>query len=234
MTLPAIEIPVYEVKLSVLNKTVKYRPYTVKEEKTLLMAVESQDEKQIFETSLRCCDSCVLDDSVKIEDLSILDLELLMISIRSKSVGESVDVKVSCEECDHKLDIKVDVTKMKLKKKGKPKDTIMLDETYGVKLKLPSIDSVYSSLVNKTDELTAILLACIDFVYDNETTYSFKDYTEEEKIDFVEKMTVQNVKKINDLFIDKLPSNCVELSVTCPSCKTENKKTVDNLLDFFI
>lgn len=234
MTLPAIEIPVYEVKLPTLNKTVKYKPYTVKEEKILLMAIESNDEKQIFETSLRCCDSCILDDSVKIEELSVLDLELLMISIRSKSVGETVDVRVTCEECNHTLDIKADITKMKVKKKGKPKDTIMLDETYGVKLKLPSIDSVYDSLVNKTDELTSTLLACIDFVYDDETTYSFKDYTEEEKTDFIEKMTVENVKKINELFIDKLPSNCIDLSFTCPSCGKENKKTMENLLDFFI
>lgn len=233
MPLPAIEIPVHEVKLFGLNRKVKYRPYTVKEEKSLLMAVESQDEKTIFETSLRCCDSCLLEDDVKVEELSVLDLETLLISIRSKSVGENVDVRVACKQCEHKMDISADVTKMRIEKKGKPKDTIMLDETYGVKLKTPSLESVYAGIAGKADEITGAILSCVDFVYDNETTYSFKDYTEEEKIEFVENLSVESVKKINELFIDKLPSNVLDVSFTCPSCGAENEKKVDNLLDFF-
>ena len=233
MGLPAIEIPVHEVKLFGLNKKVKYRPYTVKEEKSLLMAVESQDEKTIFETSLRCCDSCLLEDDIKVEELSVLDLETLLISIRSKSVGEKVDVRVSCKQCEHKMDVSTDITKMRTEKKGKPKDTIMLDETYGVKLKTPSLESVYAGLVGKADEINGALLACIDFVYDEKTTYSFKDYTEEEKIEFVERLSVETVRKINELFIDKLPTNVLDLSFTCPSCGAENEKKVDNLLDFF-
>ena len=233
MSLPTLQIPVYELDLFILGKKVKYRPYTVKEEKTLLMAMESNEEKQIFETSIRCCDACLVDDSVKVEELSVLDLETLLIAIRSKSVGESVELQAKCEACEHKLNLNVDITKMRVEENGEPQDKIMLDETYGIKLRSPSLDSIYLSIVNKTDDISSALLSCIDFVYDETTTYSFKDYTEEEKIQFIDDLSVENVKKINEQFIDKLPSNVIDLSFKCPACEKQNEKTVGNLLDFF-
>jgi hypothetical protein len=233
MSLPKLEIPVYSVKLNDLNKTVKYRPYTVKEEKALLMALESKDEKEIFETSIRCCDSCLITDSVKIEDVSLLDLETLIISIRSKSVGESVKFKATCESCKKDTDLNLDLTEMKCEQPKKPQDEIMLDGTYGVKLKSPSLEDVYSGIVNGTDDMVSSILSCIDFVYDKETTYTFKDYTQEEKVEFIENLSLENVKEINDLFIDRLPKNVIDVEFKCPHCGAQNEKRMDNLIDFF-
>jgi len=233
MALPTLEIPVHSVELRDLNETVKYRPYTVKEEKALLMALESKSEKEIFETSIRCCDSCILTESVKIENLSLLDLETLIISIRSKSVGETVNFKATCEHCEKSMDLNLDLTKIKCEQPKEPQDKIMLDDTYGVKLKTPSLETVYAGIVNKTDDMISSILSCIDFLYDNETTYSFNDYTEEEKIEFIEKLSLDNVKQINDLFIDRLPKNVIDVSYKCPHCGEQNEKRMDNLLDFF-
>ena len=233
MPLPKIEIPVYSVKLHDLKKTVKYRPYTVKEEKALLMAVESRDERQIFETSIRCCDTCVLTETVKVENLSLIDLETLIISIRSKSVSEDVKTKTKCEHCEKETNISIDLTKMKCEQPKKPQDKIMLDKTYGVQLKSPSLESVYQNLLNKTDDGIGSIVSCIDSVYDEETVYSFKDYTEEEKSDFIESLSLETVKKMNDLFLERLPKNVVNIKYNCPQCGEENKKKVDNLIDFF-
>lgn len=233
MSLPKLEIPVYEIKLFEQGKKIKYRPYTVKEEKSLLMAMESKDEKQIFETSIRCCDACLVDKRIKVQDLSVLDLETLLIAIRSKSVGENIDLQAKCDECENKLSLSIDITKMRVEENGEPEYELKLNEDYGVRLRSPSLESIYSSILNKTDETTSALLSCIDFVYNDTKTYSFKDYTEEEKVEFIENLSIENVKDINEKFIDKLPSNVIDLSFTCPACKKENEKTVGNLLDFF-
>jgi len=232
MSLPKIEIPTYSVKLSGINKTIKYRAYTVKEEKVLLMAVQSREHKEVMETILRSCQSCIFDDII-VKDLPITDLEKLMVSIRSKSVGETTKTALSCPYCEEKTDIEINLENMKEISDITIESVVRLNEDYGLQLKPPTMSSINDNLISEQDLLTNSIVSAIESVFDKENVYVFSDYTDDEKNKFVDDLSIEDAKKIAEGYIGKLPKNVIDINYKCPHCNKQIKRELDNLVDFF-
>jgi len=234
MSLPKIEVPMHTVRLTGIKKNVKYRSYTVKEEKILLMAAESRDEKEIMDTIIRLCQSCLLTKEIEIEDLSMHDMEKLLVSIRSKSVGESVKATLPCPECGETTLVDIDLENLTEVGEDSLEDTIMLNEEFGLILKAPSLKSVKTNITDTDQLITNAILSAIESVFDKENVYPFKDYTEEEKAEFVDRLSVEDARKITEGYLEKLPKNVIKLDYKCPHCGHHVKRELDNILDFFI
>ena len=231
MSLPKIDIPTYRAKLK--EGFLKFRPYTVKEEKQLLMASESRDQKLIFETILSLCQSCVLED-IDIMDLPMYDLERILIALRAKSVGEEVKTTVVCDECKSQTDYSINIENIQTEQEDGLQQTIMLNENYGLKMRPPSIRTTGIDTIVKETDIVNILISCIESVFDKENVYSFDDNTKEEKIEFVESLSVEHLKDITDNFFAKLPFNFIDVKFKCPKCGHAIERRVDSILDFFI
>lgn len=230
MSLPTIETPTYVAQLT--DSFVKFRPYTVKEEKQLLMAAESNDPKIIFETTIALCQTCVLDD-IDITDLPLFDLERLLIATRSKSVGEEVKTSMRCPHCEQLTDFVMNVENIKSEKPDGIQNTIMLNEKYGVKLRYPSIKTTGLNLISEKEDIVDILLSCIESVFDENTVYPLKDSTEEEQKAFIESLSVEHIRAITEGFLEKIPTNVINIDFKCPKCQNQIERRLDNLLDFF-
>ena len=141
MPLPKISTPSYELTLPSNGKKVKYRPFLVREEKILIMALETEDPKQITDAVIQILNSCIITRGVKVEKLATFDIEYLFLNIRSKSVGESITVNVTCPD-DEKttVEMTIDLETIKVKKNESHQDTIKLDDNLSLKLKYPSMD----------------------------------------------------------------------------------------------
>ena len=231
MSLPSIETPTYGVNLS--GGLVKFRPYTVKEEKHLLMASQAEDPKEIFETTLALCQGCILDD-IKVTDLPLFDLEKLLIATRSKSVGEEVKTSFRCPHCQKFTEVNINIENIETTQPEGLETTIMIDEKYGMKMRYPSVETTGASLIVEDDDIVGVLLSCIESVFDSETVYPLSDSPEEERREFIESLSVEHIRAITDKFLDKIPSNVVNINYTCPHCKEKVERKLDNLLDFFI
>ena len=231
MSLPSIETPTYGVNLS--GGLVKFRPYTVKEEKHLLMASQSEDAQEIFETTIALCQACILDD-IDITDLPLFDLEKLLIATRSKSVGEEVKTNFRCPHCQKFTEVNVNVDNIETTKPEGLETTIMIDDKYGMKMRYPSVKTTGANLITEEEDLIAVLLACIESVFDSKTVYPLSDSSEEEQREFIESLSVEHIRAITDKFLDKIPSNVIDINYTCPHCQEKVERRLDNLLDFFI
>ena len=150
MPLPKVNTPTYELVLPSTNKKIKYRPFLVREEKILIMALETEDAKQITSSVIEILNACILTRGIKIEKLATFDLEYLFLNVRAKSVGESIDVNVTCPD-DNKttVEVKVDIDSIKIIKNKNHKDTVKLDDTLSLKLNYPSIEQFIEQLNTK-------------------------------------------------------------------------------------
>jgi len=234
MSLPVINAPTYTIDLLSRNGPVRYRPYTVKEEKLLLMAVESKEENQIFEAVVQSCQLCVLDD-IDVSRLPIFELEKLILAIRSKSVGEDVEFRIPCPSCETETKVKIDLTNVKENLHEDIIDKLMLNDDYGIKFKIPTSNDIINVNREKNSEDSIdYLIACIESVYDKENVFNFDDYSHKEKVDFMNSITLDHIKTIKEKFMDKLPKNTITVNYKCPKCKKKIEETVENLIDFFI
>ena len=199
----------------------------------LLLALESEDRENIFDTIVNMCDECLSDDKIKIRDLSLVDLEKLIVTIRSKSVGEEVKTNLKCPHCDELNQVVIDLEKMKEKKDDSIINSLMINETYGIKLRPPTLETVRHDVINQTDPI-GLVSACIDSVYDSDNVWKFSDYTKQEKEEFIEQLSGETLAKLNVDFMSKLPSNVLEIRYTCPKCNEKVENDLENLMDFFI
>ena len=241
MPLPKVSTPVFELDLISSNKKVKFRPFLVKEEKSLLIALESGEEKTIVNTLKSVLKSCILTRGIKVEDLPSFDLEYLFLNIRGKSVGESVDLMVTCQDdgvtqvpltlqmSDIKLDIPDDHT-----------DTIDLGDDLRIKLKYPSFTQFAENnfLASKVKEDQLIDKAfenvcdCIDQVYNSEEAWSASDCTKKELMEFIEQLT-SNQFQIIENFFTTMPKLVYKTKVKNPETKKDNDIVIEGLSNFF-
>lgn len=233
MSLPKIESPVYKVFLDSAGVMVKFKPYTVKQEKLLLIAMESEDPNEIFESTINICQECLMDD-LDVTSLPIQDLEKLLIVIRTKSVGEEISSLMPCDHCGEKTEVNINLESIKQKLDESINNKVMLNDEYGLLMRLPSIKQIGMTKVNIELDPLSIMSHCIDSVFDSENVYKFDEQTEEEKEEFIDSLSSSMVIKIQKEFMDKLPTNVIDINYTCPHCKQKNEREVDNILDFFI
>lgn len=233
MSLPKVDSPTYLVQLTSLDKKIKYRPYTIGEEKVLLMATESESSDDVLDATVNICQACVLDD-IDIQDLPLFDLEKLLIAIRSKSVGETVEVLATCPFCEEKTQVNVDIQNIVTDDREKPTKKIMLSDKVGISLEYPSIRSSTSRSFIHTMNITEAIRCCITQVFNETEVFSFSDEPEEEQTEFIESLSAEHLNTITNEFFDKMPINVIDMDYTCPHCEKKVERRFENLLDFFI
>jgi len=239
MPLPKINTPTYELEIPSTGKKIKYRPFLVREEKILLMALESEDMKQISSGIIQILNDCILTRGVKVQTLATFDIEYLFLNVRAKSVGESVEVSVTCpDDGETTVDMEIDIDSIKVQKDKGHKSIVKLDNKYSMKLKYPSFDQFIDSNFEVGDDTSDIgksldmIISCIEMVYDDEESWSASDCTKKELRDFVDQLNSKQFKEI-EKFFTTMPKLSHTISVKNPNTKIESEVVLEGLASFF-
>ena len=240
MALPTIATPTYTLKVPSTNKSITYRPFLVKEEKILLMAMESEQEQDMADALRQIITNCVSTAGFDAHTLAVFDLEYIFLNLRAKSVGEIAEPTIKCPECDTEIILKVDLTKVKVKKDRKHKNEIPLSENIGVTMQYPDIvdllamESELKEGETEVDRTFTMIMNSIDNIWDEDSVYSAKDHTEEEIITFLESLTTDHFEKIQT-FYDTMPRLEHKIKYKCDAekCKHEDEMVLRGLQDFF-
>ena len=238
MPLPKIATPTYELELPSTGETIKYRPFLVKEEKLLVIALESEDTKQITNAIKAVLKSCVLTKGVKVEQLPTFDIEFLFLNIRGKSVGEDLEVNVTCPDDDEtQVPVTIYLDDIEVQKDDNHSNKIKLDDTIMMELKYPSLDQFIKNNFdfnekNAMDQSFDLIASCIGKVYTEDEVWSTSDCTKKEVKEFLESMNSSQFKDI-EKFFETMPKLSHTLKVTNPKTKVESEVVLEGLASFF-
>ena len=238
MPLPKISTPTYELEIPSTKKKIRYRPFLVKEEKILIIAMESQSDSQIANAVRDVLASCVLTKDVKIEDLSTFDIEYLFLNIRGKSVGEDVEVMVTCPDDDKtKVPILIKLDDIKIKTSKEHSKDIKLDDNLVLRMKYPSLSEFIKSNFDLTgnigvEESFDLIISCIDQIYNEEESWTSADCTKKEMVDFLDQLNSKQFKEIENFF-DTMPKLSHTVKVTNPETKVKSDIVLEGLSSFF-
>lgn len=241
MALPKIETPIYNLIVPSTKKKINYRPFLVKEEKILLMAMESREESEMAAALIQVINNCILEESFDINEIALFDIEYVFLQIRSKSVGELAEPVIKCEKCEGEVQLSVDVSKVKVKFNKKHNKNIKLNKNIGVTMKYPDIIEMVSGgfLTAKEgssesiEKVYNLVKDCIESIYTDDERFYMRDSSEEEKNDFMESLGTEQFKKIQEFF-ETMPSLTHNEKYKCPACNHEDSVTLRGLSDFFI
>ena len=237
MPLPKITTSEHELVLPSNGKTVKYRPFLVKEEKILILALESGNQKEITNAVKQVIKACVITRGIKVEQLPAFDIEYLFLNIRGKSVGESIDLIVTCGD-DGKTEVSVNVPINDIKVITSEEHTtdIEIGDGYAVKMKYPSltqfIENNFTDDNDAVDQSFDIIASCIDMVYNEKDMFAAAECTKKELREWVESLTSAQFAKI-EKFFETMPKLQHTLKVVNPNTKKENTVILEGLTDFF-
>ena len=240
MPLPTIETPTYELKLPSSNKKVKYRPFLVKEEKILIIALESKNQNEITNAVTDVLKKCILTKGVDVDSLPTFDIEFLFLNIRSKSIGEDIKLTVTCPDDNvTKVPVTIYVDEIKVTKpRGHTKD-IKLDDTMTLRMKYPSLSQFISNNFDTDDEPKSmvdktfnVVADCIDVIYTGEDAWEAKDYTPDERLDFVNQLNSKQYKAVEKFFAT-MPKLSHTIEVVNPNTKEKGSVVLEGLADFF-
>ncbi len=237
MGLPKIDLPIYSVHLKSENKDVRFRPFVVKEEKLLIMALESNDYKQIVDTIKQVINNCVVDD-INIDKLPMFEVENIFLNLRARSMGEKVEVTYVCQnivnekKCGGEMDFEVDLLNVATTISN-VSPIVQLTKDIGIKLKFPTFETAQNiKLENNIDVVIKIIKDCTECVFDAEQTYPVSDITEKEFNDFIDNLSQDQFLKIMNFF-DNIPKLSYKGKVTCGRCSKEHDVVLEGILDFF-
>ena len=239
MPLPKISTPTYELALPSTGKKIKYRPFLVKEEKILIMALESENMKQITDAIVQILKDCILTRGVKGQALSTFDIEYLFLNIRAKSVGETVEVNVTCpDDGDTKVQIEIDIDSIKVQKDKSHKNIIKIDDVISMKLKYPSLQQFVENNFEVTDTQSNVdqslkmNTSCIDIIYNEEESWSASDSTQKELEEFIEQLNTKQFKEVENFF-STMPKLSHTIKVKNPNTDVESEVVLEGLGAFF-
>lgn len=235
MTLPTIEYPIIDLPIPSKGIKVKARPFTVKEEKLLLIAATGKDQSEIIRTTYQVINNCLI-DKIDVEELPFFDIDLMFITLRSKSISEKIEMEFRCRNkkedgnnCGAVFPVELDLSETTLS--GALTDgKIELSSKLGVKLKYPS----YATMKRATtlNEEIELILASIEYIYTDTEIYSSKDYTKEQYKDFLEKLTGDQYNKLSD-WVSNFPTFQIRTEAVCPSCGFNHKIKYSDFTSFF-
>lgn len=233
MPLPKQIYEIFSIKVPSTGKKITFRPFTVKEEKMLLLAKESEDKTTILNAISAVISNCTGLSEHEINTLALYDIEYIFVQIRARSVGEIIELKMDCDnDPSHKpILVNVDLSKIEVVVDSAHKKTIPLYDNVGVIMRYPSLNDL-----DKMETLSIIesITLCIDSVYDDKEIYRRQDFTFQELVDFVESLSERQLKLIEDNFFKTMPSYSHTLLYVCPECGTEHKKIVTGFMSFFV
>jgi len=239
MPLPKIATPTYELELPSTGESIQYRPFLVKEEKVLVIALESEDNKQITNAIKAVLKNCIITKGIKVEKLPTFDIEYLFLNIRGKSVGEELEVNVICPD-DEKTTVPViiNLDEIEIQKNENHSNKIKVDSNIMMELKYPSLDEFIKNNFdfndkNAMDQSFDLIAACIDKVYTEDEVWATADCTKKEVKEFLESMNSQQFKEI-EAFFETMPKLSHTINVTNPNTKVESEVTLEGLASFFV
>ena len=237
MPLPKISTPTYELELPSTGKKIKYRPFLVKEEKILIIAMESEDEKQITNAIKEVISSCIITRGVKIDQLSTFDIEYLFLNIRGKSVGEEVEVMVTCpDDGVTQIPTVINLDEIKVQKGKNHTRDIKLDDELVLRMKYPSLNEFiknnFSGEEISVDNTFDLIASCVEQVYSEEESWSASDCTKKELKQFLEQLSSRQFKEI-ETFFDTMPKLSHTVTVTNPKTGVESDIVLEGLTAFF-
>jgi len=232
MALPQLNSARYETVIPSTGQSISFRPYLVKEEKVLMLALESQDQNMIMRAIKDVIEACVF-DNIDINDLAIFDIESLFLHLRSKSVGENIDLKMKCSECESLSDVSINIDDI-----GTPEvksdNKVMLTDTVGVVLKYPSFESI-SKLGDELDTVDGafkMVASCIDTIFDEDNVYDAKSETSKNIQEFLENLNSDQFKMLTGFF-ENMPALTHSLNFKCQHCGHDNEMELKGLQSFF-
>ena len=238
MQLPKIATPTYELELPSSGKTIKYRPFLVKEEKVLVIAMESEDTKQITNAIKAVLKSCVQTKGIKIETLPTFDIEYLFLNIRGKSVGEELEVNIICpDDGETSVPVMIALEDIQVEKSDDHSPQIKLDANLMMEMKYPSLDEFIKNNFdfneeNQMDQSFQLIASCIDKIYSEEEVWATADCTKKEVNEFLESMNSSQFKLI-EKFFETMPKLQHTIEVTNPKTKVKSEVVLEGLASFF-
>ena len=232
--LPKIATPKYDMIVPSTGKSITYRPYVVKEEKLLLIAMESQDENQIEKAVLNIIKECV-ESPINVDDLTTFDVEMIFITLRSKSVGEGIKITPKCKHCEESNEVKIDLEKITVENLSDTVDKhIKLTDDISIDLKWHTMKDRTEDLKKETETETIInmIVASLETIYSGEEIFAVKDSSKKETVDFVESLNTDQFNNIVEV-LSKSPYMSYDLKFDCKKCSKENTMEMKGLIDFF-
>ena len=238
MPLPKISTPTYELVLPSTGKKVKYRPFLVREEKILILALESENTKQITTAIKSILKECISTRGVKVDDLPTFDIEYLFLNIRGKSVGEALDLMVTCpDDGETQVPVKIFIDEIQVQKDSEHTQDIKLDDTLTLRMKYPSLNELIQNNFdfNEDDSVDAsfnIISSCIDQVYNEDESWAASDCTKKELKEWIETLNTNQFKEVESFFTT-MPKLSHTVKVKNPKTKVESDITLEGLTSFF-
>ena len=236
MPLPKISTPTYELEIPSTKKKIRYRPFLVKEEKILIIAMESQSDTEIANAVKDVLSTCILTKGVKVDTLSTFDIEYLFLNIRGKSVGEDVEVLVTCPDDNKtKVPVRINLDDIKIITHDDHKRDIKLDDSLLMRMRYPSINefikSNFSTSEVKSEDTFDLIISCIEQIFNDEESWSTSDCTKEEMNDFLDQLNSNQFKEI-EKFFDTMPKLSHTLTVNNPNTKVKSDVKLEGLAAF--
>ena len=238
MPLPKIATPVYELELPSTGKTIEYRPFLVKEEKVLVIALESEDTKQNTTAIKNVIKNCIKTKGIKVEELPTFDIEYLFLNIRGKSVGEEIEVNVTCpDDGETQVPVTINLDDIEVQKNDEHTNRIKVDDSIMMEMKYPSLDQFIKNNFdfndkNAMDQSFELIATCIDKIFTEDEVWAVEDCSKKEIVDFLEQMNSSQFKEI-EKFFETMPKLSHSITVKNPKTKKENVVVIEGLAGFF-
>ena len=238
MPLPKIATPVYELELPSTGKTIEYRPFLVKEEKVLVIALESEDTKQITTAIKNVIKNCIKTKGIKVEELPTFDIEYLFLNIRGKSVGEEIEVNVTCpDDGETQVPVTINLDDIEVQKNDEHTNRIKVDDSIMMEMKYPSLDQFIKNNFdfndkNAMDQSFELIATCIDKIFTEDEVWAVEDCSKKEIVDFLEQMNSSQFKEI-EKFFETMPKLSHSITVKNPKTKKDNVVVIEGLAGFF-
>jgi hypothetical protein len=238
MPLPKIVTPTYELELPSTGQTIKYRPFLVKEEKVLVMAMETENIKEITNAVKTVIKNCIETRGIKVETLPTFDIEYLFLNIRSKSVGEEIDVNIICpDDGETEVPVSINVDEIEVIKNDKHTNRIKLDDSVMMEMKYPSLDQFIKSNFDisgnaNIDQSFDLIASCIDKIFTEEEVWTSSDVSKKELVEFLDQMNTNQFKEIEEFF-NTMPKLSHKFKVTNPKTGVESDVVLEGLASFF-
>jgi hypothetical protein len=241
MALPRIDTPTYELTLPLSKKKINFRPFLVKEQKNLMMAIEANDSETIERNIKQVLHNCTLSENIDIDKLPVLDVEYYFIQLRARSVGEVVENNYICtnkvddKECNNKMSISLNLLELQVEKNPQQSDIIQLTNKISIKLKYPEFSTI-EKIKQKTTSVEIafqMIVDSIEYIFDGEQYYYANETTPEELMGFVEELNNDQFAKIEDFF-DNLPKLNKTVQMICSKCGYDHSINVEGLESFFV
>jgi hypothetical protein len=239
MPLPKIATPIYELEIPSLKKKIRYRPFLVKEEKILIIALESEDSKQIANAVKNVISNCILSKGIKVEDLSTFDIEYLFLNIRGKSVGETVDVLITCPDDETtQVPMSINLDEINVEENPKHSRDIKLDDTLTLRMRYPSMTEFIKNNFDSGDGVSVddtfdLIISCIEQIYSEEESWTASDSTKKELLEFVEQLSSKQFKEV-EKFFETMPKLSHTIKIKNPKTGVESEVVLEGLSAFFV